>query len=81
MCLIQSSLQNECPFTDLNYRNKSLWSTYKQTAIFIPETEVEAVSSLLIQTSELHEVINHFKKSYVSITRSSIILIVNNYLF
>ena len=66
MCLIQSSLQQECPFTDPNIRNKSLWSSYLQTANFIPGSEAVAVESLLIQTSELTEIINHFKEQYVS---------------
>ena len=65
-CLIKCSLQQDCPFTDINFRRKSTWSMYRQTAIFIPTTESEAVENLLIQTSELHEIMNHFKHQYVS---------------
>ena len=68
MCLIQCShQQQQCPFADQSYREASTWSRFRSTATFIPTSESLAVDTLLMQTSEMHEIINHFKSQFVSI--------------
>ena len=68
MCLIQCShQQQQCPFADQSYREASTWSRFRSTATFIPTSESLAVDTLLMQTSEMHEIINHFKSQFVSL--------------
>ena len=44
----------------------SLWANFLQRSVFVPSSRDRAFQSLVVQTDELSQIINHFRVRYVS---------------